>query len=71
MAQPLLDVHCIMEPYCDYPVAVRIAMDDWTIQTYELCNKMDYKFKKVMESLESMQTGYPAPRHGQTKEVPW
>lgn len=57
MAQPLLDIHCIEESSCDYPTAVRIAMDDGTVQTYTLDNKMDYQFKKVMDCLDKME-GY-------------
>ena len=58
MAKPLLDIHCVTEPYCDYPVAVKILMDDGTVQTYELKNKTDYQFNKVMNALAKMQTGY-------------
>lgn len=58
MAKPLLDVHCIIEESCDYPVAVKIAMDDGTIQTYTLDNKMDYQFQKVMKSLNKLTVGY-------------
>lgn len=58
MAKPLLDIHCITEEYCDYPVAVRITMDDGTIQTYALENKFDYKFDKVMENLDRIKVGY-------------
>ena len=62
MAKPLLDVVCIIEPYCDYPVAVRLTMDDGTVQTYNLENKTDYMFEKVMESLNRMKVGYPPQR---------
>jgi hypothetical protein len=58
VARPLLDIHCITDEYCDYPVAVRIAMDDGTIQTYTLDAKEDYQFKKVMDSLKKMTVGY-------------
>lgn len=58
MAKPLLDIHCVTEPYCDYPVAVKILMDDGSVQTYELKNKTDYQFSKVMNALAKMQTGY-------------
>ncbi len=58
MAKPLLKIHCIEEAYCDYPVAVRIAMDDGTVQTYCLENKTDYQFGKVMESLDKLTVGY-------------
>ena len=36
LAKPLLDVHCITDPECEYPSAVKIAMDDGTVQTYFL-----------------------------------
>lgn len=34
MAKPLLKIHCEEKPYCTYPVALKVAMDDGTIQTY-------------------------------------
>lgn len=58
MAKPLLKVHCINEDYCDYPVAVKVAMDDGTVQTYVLEHKTDYQFQKVMDSLEKVTVGY-------------
>ena len=58
MAKPLLKIHCIVEPYCEYPVALRIAMDDGTVQTYALENKMDVQFQKVMDCLHKMTVGY-------------
>lgn len=56
--RPLLDIHCINEPFCQYPVAVRITMEDGSIQTYELKNKMEYKFGEVMKCLDRMTVGY-------------
>ena len=56
--RPLLDIHCVTEPYCQYPVAIKIAMEDGSIQTYELKNKMEYKFGQVMTALAKMETGY-------------
>ena len=58
MANPLLEIHCVNEPYCNYPTAVKIAMDDGTIQTYELKNKMEYKFGEVLKALDKMTVGY-------------
>lgn len=58
MAKPLLDINCITEPSCDYPVAVKILMDDGTVQTYALENKMDIQFQKVMQCLNKMTVGY-------------
>ena len=58
MAKPLLNIHCITEDCCDYPVAVKIAMDDGQILTYVLENKTDYQFQKVMNCLARMKTGY-------------
>ena len=58
MAKPLLEIHCVREPYCEYPVAVKVTMDDGTVQTYELKNKMEYKFGEVMKALARMETGY-------------
>ena len=56
--KPLLDIHCITEPFCQYPVAIKVAMEDGTIQTYELKNKMEYKFGQVMTALAKMEVGY-------------
>lgn len=58
LANPLLEIHCIREPYCEYPVAVRVTMDDGTIQTYELKNKMEYKFGEVLKALDKLTVGY-------------
>ena len=55
MARPLLDIHCITEASCEYPVAVRIAMDDGTVQTYNLeCKQEDPRFLDAMSCLERM-----------------
>ena len=60
MAKPLLKVHCIEKCGCEYPVAIRVAMDDGTVQTYALENHEDLMFRKVMESVEKvkMTVGY-------------
>ena len=59
MAKPLLKIHCIVEPYCEYPVALRIEMDDGTVQTYSLENKMEYKFNNLLKSVKkSVEIGY-------------
>jgi hypothetical protein len=59
---PLVNVHCQYDPYCEYPTAIRLTMDDGTVHTYILQNKTEYQFNKVMESLENMTVGYPARR---------
>lgn len=59
VAKPLLNIHVAeTEPYCDYPTAVKIPMDDGTIQTYVLLNKTEYQFGKVMKCLNKMKVGY-------------
>ena len=61
MAKPLLDIHCIEEQYCDYPVAVKIAMDDGTIQTYTLDHKVDMQLINLTDRLNrftEMTVGY-------------
>ena len=59
MAKPLLDLFCITEEGCDYPVAIRVLMDDHTVQTYNLANKSDVLFKKVITSVrKSVEIGY-------------
>lgn len=67
MAKPLdVRICCIIEPYCDYPVAVKITMDDGTVQTYNLENKTDIKFENLMKRVKkSVEIGYqykPAKR---------
>lgn len=71
MARPLLKIHSITEPYCDYPVALKIAMDDGTVQTYTLENKMDYKFDKLMDSVrKSVEIGYQyKPKHEKKRRI--
>lgn len=63
MAKPLLKLHCVKEPYCDYPVAIKVAMDDGTVQTYELRNRTEYQFNHVMNCLKTMTVGYQYGRH--------
>lgn len=58
MAKPLLDIHCIEEPYCEYPVAVKVTMDDGTVQIYDLRNKYGYKFQNLIETLDKFTAGY-------------
>lgn len=59
MAKPLLDLFCITEEGCDYPVAIRVLMDDHTVQTYNLANKHDIMFEKVITSVKrSVKIGY-------------
>ena len=59
MAKPLLKVHCITEEGCDYPVALRIAMDDGSVQTYNLSDKHEIMFDKIITSVrKSVEIGY-------------
>lgn len=68
MAKPLLHIHCITEKYCDYPIAVKVAMDDGSVQTYVLENRTQLMFNNVMDSLKKMEVGYQyKPRHGRMK----
>lgn len=70
MAKPLLDIHCVTEPYCDYPVAVKLTMDDGSIQTYVLENKTEIMFGKVMESLHKVTVGYQyKPKHRRKNRI--
>ncbi len=57
MAKPLLNIHCLQEPLCDYPTKLRVPMDDGTVQTYVLVNKTQFQFQKVIESLNQV-VGY-------------
>lgn len=58
MAKPLLNIHCITEPYCEYPVAVKLVMDDGSVQEYELKNKTTFQFNNIMKCLNRMKVGY-------------
>jgi len=64
MAKPLLNIHCIEESSCEYPVAVRIAMDDGTVQTYALENKTEIQFSKIMNCLHRIQANIEDLRVG-------
>ncbi len=61
--KPLLDIHCQYDPYCDYPTAVRLTMDDGTVHTYILQNRTEYQFNKVLENLDRMVVGYPKRKY--------
>ena len=52
MAKPLLDVCCITAPGCEYPVAVKILMDDNTAQVYTLDTAMSPKVMKSKADFE-------------------
>jgi len=54
MARPLLDVVCITEDSCEYPVALKVNMDDGTVQTYNLQCDTHPNFKGAMDALERM-----------------
>ena len=65
MARPLLDIHCIRKAHCEYPMQVKIAMDDGTVQTYNLEVEQPIEnpcFKEAMEALDRLfdcvQVGY-------------
>lgn len=63
MAKPLLDVKCVVEDSCKYPVALKVPMDDWTVQTYNLYCDQHPNFIEAMDALERMfdcfsTTGY-------------
>ena len=62
MPKPMAkDVNYFMEPCCDYPTMIRLAMDDGQVLTYVLLNKTDYQFMKVKNSLDrltKMTVGY-------------
>ena len=52
MPRPILNIHCITARGCDYPVAVRLLMDDSTVQTYVLENSMSPKCQKARCAFE-------------------
>ena len=65
MAKPLLDILCTQtEPYCPYPIEMKVTMDDGSIQTYVLQNKTEYMFNTVLTGLNNLERmiGYRPPR---------
>ena len=54
MAKPLLDINCITEDSCEYPIALKVAMDDGTIQTYNLHCDQHPNFVEAMDALGRM-----------------
>ena len=69
MAKPILDVFCIEEDGCKYPVAVRLLMDDHTVQTYTLLNRVEPQFTKLKESIE-ISIGYQyTPKHKRKNRI--
>ena len=54
MAKPLLDLVCITEPSCEYPTALKVNMDDGTVQTYVLQCDQRPNFKEAMDALDRM-----------------
>ena len=55
MAKPILDVTYYTEPFCEYPTIVKHLMDDGTVQTYVLQNKVDYQFKAIYDGLSKLR----------------
>ena len=56
MAKPLLDIHCVTRPGCKYPVALKVAMEDGTVQEYTLnCNSIPYFHRSQDILAESIQ----------------
>lgn len=52
MARPILNINCIDKPGCDYPAAVRLLMDDNTVQTYVLKADVSPHVVKTRENFE-------------------
>ena len=61
MARPLVDLFCIEREGCKYPVAVRILMDDNTVQTYTFDSRVSPVVQKASDILKesiSISIGY-------------
>ena len=54
MARPLLDVVCVTEDSCEYPVALKVNKDDGTVQTNTLQFNIHPNFKEAMDALDRM-----------------
>lgn len=52
MARPLVDLFCIEREGCKYPIAVRILMDDNTVQTYTLDSRVSPVVQKASDILK-------------------
>ena len=71
MAKPLLDILCTKgEPYCPYPIEMKVTMDDGSVQTYVLQNKTEFQFRAVMDSLDRM-CGYHPPHIKRRRHRSW
>ena len=72
MAKPLLDIHGVRRPGCEYPVVLKVAMDDGTVQEYALVNDVSPCFKRSQDILTesiSISIGYqfkPKKRRNRT-----
>lgn len=61
MARPLLNIVCITEPGCKYPVGVRILMDNGKEKTYWLGQEQTPFFtrsKEIFEESLDISIGY-------------
>ena len=54
LAKPLLDIVCITEESCKYPVALKVNMDDGSVQTYDLHCDVNPNFQDAMDALDRM-----------------
>ena len=74
MAKPLLDILCThTEPYCPYPIEMKVTMDDGSIQTYVLQNKTEYMFNTVLAGLNNLERmcGYHPPQTKRRRHRRW
>ncbi len=74
MAKPLLDILCTQtEPYCPYPIEMKVTMDDGSIQTYVLQNKTEYMFNTVLTGLNNLERmcGYHPPEIKRRRHRRW
>lgn len=74
MAKPLLDILCTKtEPYCPYPIEMKVTMDDGSIQTYVLQNKTEYMFNTVLTGLNNLERmiGYRPPEQKRRRHRKW
>ena len=70
MAKPLLDIHCIRKPHCKYPMQMKVAMDDGTVQTYNLETKQPAPNPNFMEAMEALDRMFSSIEIGYRYDPP-
>lgn len=65
MARPLIKVCCVMKPGSDYPIAVKIPMDDGKVVEYEMKQNISPVFAQIKAQFDeslNISIGYQMGR---------